>query len=70
MSNQALRVLYHSPINSQTQYIVYVWERAASWHLHCAAKISCIKCRDGMFGHIWYCDSCILPFTKRRKFYN
>jgi len=30
MSNQALRVLYHSPINSQTQYIVYVWERAAS----------------------------------------
>ena len=32
-NNQALRVLYHSSVNSRTQYGIIAWGRAASCHL-------------------------------------
>ena len=33
VNNQALRMLYHSLINSRVQYGIIAWERAASCHL-------------------------------------
>jgi len=39
VNNQALRMLYHSLINSRAQYEIIAWGRAASCHLHPIAVV-------------------------------
>jgi len=40
VNNQALRMLYHSLINSLAQYGIIAWGRAASYHLQPISVVS------------------------------
>jgi len=68
VNNQALRMLYHSLINSRTQYGIIAWGRAASCHLQPISLV--LNCAMRCSNTNELATSKVTTNFKRRKFFN